>query len=50
MTEQELSQKLGITIEVFEDHLFPDEAFYIPSLKTIADEVMVKEEYIALIG
>lgn len=35
MTEKELSQKLGITIEVFEDHLFPDEAFYIPSLKTI---------------
>lgn len=77
MTEKELAYNLGIKIEVFEDALFPDEAFYIPALKTmflsdaisedktvfnylvfmekynlktIADETMVKEEYLALVN
>ena len=77
MTEKELASDLGIKIEVFEDILFPDEAFYIPALKTmflsdaisedkrvqvalhemekynlktIADETMVKEEYLALVN
>lgn len=35
MTEKEFSQSLGIDIEIFEDGLFPDEAFYIPALQTI---------------
>lgn len=35
MTEKEFSQNLGIDIEIFEDGLFPDEAFYIPALKTM---------------
>lgn len=35
MTEKEFSQNLGIDIEIFEDGLFPDEAFYIPTLKTM---------------
>lgn len=35
MTEKELAYNLGIKIEVFEDALFPDEAFYIPALKTM---------------
>lgn len=35
MTEKEFSQNLGIDIEIFEDVLFPDEAFYIPDLKTM---------------
>ncbi|CJW76646.1 Uncharacterised protein [Streptococcus pneumoniae] len=29
MTEKEFSQNLGIDIEIFEDGLFPDEAFFI---------------------
>ncbi|VPC19559.1 Uncharacterised protein [Streptococcus pneumoniae] len=28
MTEKEFSQNLGIDIEIFEDGLFPDEAFF----------------------
>ena len=35
MTEKEFSKNLGIDIEIFEDGLFPDEAFYIPTLKTM---------------
>ena len=35
MTEKEFSQNLGIGIEIFEDGLFPEEAFYIPALKTM---------------
>nr|WP_295589811.1 ImmA/IrrE family metallo-endopeptidase [uncultured Streptococcus sp.] len=35
MTEKEFSQNLGIDIEIFEDGLFPEEAFYIPALKTM---------------
>lgn len=35
MTEKEFSQNLGIDIEIFEDGLFPDEAFYIPALQTM---------------
>nr|DAY05725.1 MAG TPA: IrrE protein [Caudoviricetes sp.] len=35
MTEKEFSQNLGIDIEIFEDGLFPDEAFYIPAIKTM---------------
>ena len=35
MTEKEFSKNLGIDIEIFEDGLFPDEAFYIPGLKTM---------------
>ena len=35
MTEKELASNLGIKIEVFEDILFPDEAFYIPAFKTM---------------
>lgn len=35
MTEKEFSQNLDIDIEIFEDGLFPDEAFYIPSLKAM---------------
>lgn len=48
MTEKEFSQNLGIDIEIFEDGLFPDEAFYIPALQTmflsdaIADEKRVQ--------
>lgn len=48
MTEKEFSQSLGIDIEIFEDGLFPDEAFYIPALQTmflsdaIADEKRVQ--------
>ena len=35
MTEKEFSQNLDIDIEIFENGLFPDEAFYIPALKTM---------------
>ena len=35
MTEKEFSRNLGIDIEIFEDGLFPDEAFYIPALQTM---------------
>lgn len=35
MTEKELAFNLGIKIHIFEDFLFPDEAFYIPALKTM---------------
>lgn len=48
MTEKEFSQSLGIDIEIFEDGLFPYEAFYIPALQTmflsdaIADEKRVQ--------
>ena len=35
MTEKEFASNLGIKIEVFEDVLFPDEAFYIPALRTM---------------
>ena len=35
MTEKEFSKNIGIDIEIFEDGLFPDEAFYIPALKTM---------------
>ena len=35
MTEKELFEEFGVKIEIYEDHLFEDEAFYIPDLLTM---------------
>ena len=33
MTEKELFEEFGVRIEIYEDYLFKDEAFYIPGLQ-----------------
>ncbi|MCW0971129.1 ImmA/IrrE family metallo-endopeptidase [Streptococcus anginosus] len=35
MTEKELFEEFGVRIEIYEDYLFKDEAFYIPGLQTM---------------
>ncbi|CFQ77982.1 TPA: ImmA/IrrE family metallo-endopeptidase [Streptococcus agalactiae] len=35
MTEREIFEEFGVRIEIYEDSLFEDEAFYIPELLTM---------------
>ena len=35
MTEKEIFDEFGVKIEIFENELYEDEAFYIPPLKTM---------------
>lgn len=35
MTEQELFEELDVRLEIYEDILFTEEAFFIPDLKTV---------------